>query len=349
MKRLSIIIPMYNVAPYVERCIRSLEDQDIPPDDYELICINDGSPDNCGEIVTQLQHEFSNIVLIKQANQGVSRARNNGIEKAAGKYLLFIDPDDYVESNSFAGILQTAEQNNVQVSFLGYSFLNEDGTLRKAVFNEKEKGIVYPGLEAYFVARGDGQTDPDRSWAVLFEREFMNKNNLRYLPNVPYLEDGELIARIMCLAERCIFDGHSFYQRTTRPGSATNSKLFSSKKATNGFILAAINMKKLQASPNLSKAQKELLNQAIVKFITLAFNSCIGTHSYSRIISIRNKLRENSLGECQLEGVDKSYKGYAHAYNYSPIILMLVLFIRRYFSLFINRLNSKYSFLFHVH
>ena len=79
--QLSIIIPMYNVAPYVERCIRSLEDQDIPRNEYELICINDGSPDNCREIVEQLQLEFSNIVLINQINQGVSVARNNGIDK----------------------------------------------------------------------------------------------------------------------------------------------------------------------------------------------------------------------------------------------------------------------------
>ena len=79
MKRLSIIIPMYNVASYVERCIRSLENQDIPKEDYELICINDGSPDNCKEIIVRLQKEFSNIILIDQENQGVSRARNNGV------------------------------------------------------------------------------------------------------------------------------------------------------------------------------------------------------------------------------------------------------------------------------
>ena len=92
MKSLSIIIPIYNVAPYVERCIRSLEDQDIPKDDYEIICINDGSPDNCREIVEQLQQEFSNIILINQENQGVSMARNNGIDLSEGKYLLFVDP-----------------------------------------------------------------------------------------------------------------------------------------------------------------------------------------------------------------------------------------------------------------
>ena len=82
--QLSIILPIYNVAPYVEKCIRSLEDQDIPKDTYEIICVNDGSPDNSQQIVEKLQQEFSNIILINQKNQGVSVARNVGIEKARG-------------------------------------------------------------------------------------------------------------------------------------------------------------------------------------------------------------------------------------------------------------------------
>jgi len=304
---------MYNVAPYVDRCIRSLEDQDIPKEDYEIICVNDGSPDNCKNIVENLQQEFPNIVLINQENQGVSMARNNGIYRATGKYLLFIDPDDYVDTHSFARVLKTVDKQNAQVSFLGYSFLNEDGTLRKAVFNEKEKGTVYPGLEAYFEARGDRQTDPDRMWAVLFEREFMNKNNLRYLPNVPYLEDGELIARIMCLAERCIFDGHSFYQRTTRPGSATHSNLFRSEKATNGFILAAQNLKNFQSSYDLTTAQKEFLNQPICKFVLLAINS-----SFRSTIAIKHtlkRLKKLGLHKCNVNGCHLVYKRFAYLYN----------------------------------
>jgi glycosyltransferase involved in cell wall biosynthesis len=249
-KVLSIIIPMYNVDSFVEKCIRSLEDQDIPKDSYEIICINDGSPDRSRETVLRLMLEFSNIILIDQENQGVSHARNNGINKAVGKYLLFVDPDDYIDPGCFARTLSNSEEQQAQVSFLGFTFRNENDSVRKCVFNQKEAGNVYPGIEAYFLARGDGRTDPDRMWAILFEKEFINLHGLRYLPDVPYLEDGELIARILCLAERCIFDGRSFYQRTTRPGSATNSKLFQSEKATNGFLLAASNLKRFQQMKN---------------------------------------------------------------------------------------------------
>ena len=85
MKLLSVIIPIYKVEPYIERCLRSLLNQDLSKEDYEIICVNDGSPDNCREIVKRLQKEFENIILIDQENQGVSIARNKGADEEIGR------------------------------------------------------------------------------------------------------------------------------------------------------------------------------------------------------------------------------------------------------------------------
>lgn len=319
--KLSIIIPMYNVAPWVERCIRSLEDQDIPKEEYELICINDGSPDNCREIVEGLQQEFSNIVLINQENGGVSRARNAGMDKATGKYLLMIDPDDYVLPNTLKQVIEKAIQNNAEVSFLGYRFLLEDGTVLIDILNEKAIGKVFAGTEAYFTARGDGRTDPDRMWAVLYDRDFLNRNNLRYLSDVPYLEDGELIARIMCLAERCIFDGRLFYMRTTRGGSATNSNLFHSEKAVNGFIKAAKNLKEFQKKETLNQRQRIFLNQPISKFTLLGLLGKMG--NFSEFNSLQKKMKGLGLGKCTLKGCNNYYFSEGLLYNFSPYLFYL--------------------------
>ena len=327
MKRLSVIIPMFKVENFVERCLRSLEDQDIPRDSYEIICVNDGSPDNCSGIVRSLQAEFSNIRLIDQENQGVSQARNNGIERASGKYILFIDPDDYVDENSFARILKATEDKNAQVSFLGFTVLEEDGTIRNQVFNEFAGDGILPGIEAYFVSRGDGRTDPDRMWAILFETQFLKTNNLRYLPDVPYLEDGELIARILCFAERCIFCRHSFYQRTTRPGSATNSKLFHLEKATDGFMLAAVNLKRFQQYQNLNERQKEFINQPIVHFVVLVITSGRKPFSFKKNEYLRRKLIESGLSKVKLESVNKTYQKLGYLYNKSFYILLIYQFL----------------------
>jgi len=335
MKRLSIVIPMYNVEPYVERCLRSLENQDIPEEDYEVVCINDGSPDNSREVVLRLQKEFKNILLIDQENQGVSRARNNGIEKASGKYFLFIDPDDYVEHNSFKRILEKAEETKVQVAFLGYTFLNVDGSVRKTIFYNEHKAGVFPGTEAYFIARQDGQTDPDRMVGVLFDREFLNVNSLRYLPGVPYLEDGELIARIMCLAERCIFDDRSFYLRTTRPGSATNSRLFHAPKTIKGFLICASSLKAFQEEKDLSEVQKRFLDQPIVKFVLLSISIFPKSGWRSDMVSIVAQLNQGGLKKCALSGCRKPYRLLGRIYNFSPYLASMFLYIwphiRRFF------------------
>jgi glycosyltransferase involved in cell wall biosynthesis len=328
MKRLSIILPMYKVANYVERCIRSLEDQDIPKDDYELICINDGSPDNCREIIQKLQFEYENIILIDQINQGVSQARNNGIDIAASKYLLFIDPDDFVERNTFFLMLNNAEEQKAQVSFLGFTILNIDGSVRSQIFNIKDTDKDYLGIEAYFLARGDGFTDPDRTWGVLFERDFINRNNLRYLPDVPYLEDGELIARILSLADRCIFNGNSFYCRTIRSGSATNSNLFNSENAINGFIKAAVNLRNFRDNKQLTITQKEFINQPILKFVILTISSTAKLSKLRIFLKIVLILKDNYFGNLDLIGCNKYYRKLGTLYNISVFLLYLYMLLK---------------------
>ena len=319
---------MYNVEPYVERCLRSLEDQDIPRNDYEIICINDGSPDDSRGVVKRMQKEFDNIILIDQENQGVSRARNRGIDQASSKYMLFIDPDDYVDARSFGHILKNADKNNAQVSLLGYTFLYQDGSVRKQILNMKYTSQVNAGIKTYFMARDDGHTDPDRMVAVLFETDFLNRNKLRYLPGVPYLEDGEFIARILCLAERCTFDGYSFYQRTTRPGSATNSELFRSDKAIKGFLLAAGNLKRFQQEQNLSETQRGFLNHPICKFVLLTLNSALQKPYLKNFKKTRKLLYGNGFKRIELKGVDKPYNYSVHIYNNFMVAFLLMALLR---------------------
>lgn len=316
--KLSVIIPVYNVEAYIEKCVRSLQQQDIPRHEYEIIIINDGSPDNSRGVVLQLMQEYNNIVFIDQENKGVSLARNAGMDKATGQYLLFIDPDDYVEANSFKRVLTAAIQQQAQVAFLGFTFLNADGTAKTAVLLAEEKGKLYPGIEAYHVSRGDGKTDPDRSWAILFERSFINRHRLRNLAGVPYLEDGEFIARVLCLAERCIFEGHSFYLRTTRKGSATNSRLFHSDKTVTGFIKAAGHLFRFQHDPQLTAAQRVFLNQPVCKFVLLAANASMKNEGSLRLHDVTREFKKIGLNKCSLEGCKKVYRREGFFYNLSP-------------------------------
>lgn len=316
---------MYNVAPYVERCVRSLEDQDILKEDYELICINDGSPDNCKEIVESLQKEFPNIILINQVNKGVSIARNNGIEKASGDYILFVDPDDYIKPNILEKRLTQVSNNALDVGLSGYIILNEQLEEEYRYELQHENNEVMSGVEySKTYLRGVSETrDPNRAWAIFFKNHFIKSNKLFYLEGVPYLEDGEFMSRALCLAMRVGFINVPFYIRTTRPGSATHSKLFYSDKAITGFITAGQNLREFQKSNFLTPAQKIYLNQPIVKFCITAIIGCSDLSSIRKISRVRKELIKNNLNKLELEQCSKAYSKYGSYYNISIYVYLL--------------------------
>jgi len=321
---------MYNVAPYVERCIRSLEDQDIPKEEYELICVNDGSPDNCREIAENLQKEFSNIVLINQENQGVSRARNNGIEKATGRYLLFIDPDDYVEANVLNENINNLINNDLDVGITGYTILNENLKVEYKYDLPNGYNEILTGIEfSYRSMRGKTEIrDPHRSWAIFFKNTFIKKNKLYYLPGVPYLEDGEFMYRVICLAKRVSYIAEPFYLRRTRPGSATHSRLFISDKAIWGFINAARNLKEFQKSPSLTSTQRSYLNQPIIKFCLSPIIACTNIRSIHKIFRVRKQLISYNLNKLELSS-SSSHARYGRYYNKSIYYFFLMYLISK--------------------
>lgn len=316
--KLSLIIPAYNVDGYIEKCIRSLEDQDIPKFDYEIIVTNDGSPDNCRKIVEKLQEEFSNIVLINQKNQGVSMARNNAIAMAKGKYILPIDPDDYVLPNTFGRFLNLAENDDLDVLYLGFEIFNAEG---KSIWHTdylRNSNINYSGVDGYFEARGDYTKDHDRSWGILYKLSILKKYDINYPKDVPYLEDGLFLGKVFTVAKKVSFDHEIFYQRTTRKGSATNSNLFYSERAINGFLIAAQEIREFGNKHDFSKEQKGLINQVTVTFALLSLFPLINFRNILIFPKVVSKLKELGFSKLPTKGVISIYLRYANYFNFSP-------------------------------
>ena len=119
--KVSVIIPAYNVEKFLKKCVESVLSQTLK--ELEIICINDGSKDNSLEILKSLEKENDNIFIIDQANQGVSVARNNGIESANGEYVFFLDGDDYLDKHFFEYFYGNAQKNNSDLVILN-SFWN---------------------------------------------------------------------------------------------------------------------------------------------------------------------------------------------------------------------------------
>lgn len=328
--RLSIIVPAYNVAAYIEKCIRSLEDQDIPKKDYEIIVTNDGSPDDCQTIVERLQKEFSNIVLINQQNQGVSMARNNAIAIAKGKYVLPIDPDDYLVANCLKAVIDQAESNEFDVLYCAFEIFDVNNQSIWRTDYSSLSNRIDIGYDGYFAIRGSKVKDPDRSWAIIYRLDLLKKFNLSYPKDVPYLEDGLFLIKIFACADRVGYSNFDFYQRTNRPGSATNSDLFSSDKAINGFILAAIDLKKFSDINILNHEQTKLFNHGIANFVLLSLFPSVKFGLLTRFQKTYIKLKSYGFKKIDTCGVRYSYKWYAKAYNISPYIFLFLYAIEKF-------------------
>jgi glycosyltransferase involved in cell wall biosynthesis len=330
MKRLSIILPMYKVEPYVEKCVRSLLNQDMPYEDYEIICVNDGSPDNSRDVVQSLQKEADNILLVDQENQGVSMARNRGLKEAQGKYTLFIDPDDAVMENCLDVMLKEMELEGAQMAVPGYLYLDPSGREEGRKLFDKHTKQVFSGMEAFKLMREEKHIIEDSVVGILIETALLKENHLQFTKGVVLNQDAELMARLHCLAERLIFIDRVFYLALTRPGSATKSNQTATERVRDGFILAARNLEKFQMERRLSEEQMVFLNVPIAKFVFLALYSAMRGRSANALRKTIRSLKSAGLGRLRLKGGSGYLLMCGSIYNLSPYLgaMVLVLYLK---------------------
>lgn len=130
MKILSVIIPLYNSAQWLNKCLDSVLAQNIDLKELEIICINDGSPDNSADIAREYHTKYPDtFVVIDQENQGPSGARNNGMRNATGKYLCFVDPDDYLVPNVYWQFVKQMEEENLDMLRFNFQRVDENDVI----------------------------------------------------------------------------------------------------------------------------------------------------------------------------------------------------------------------------
>ncbi len=123
--KLSVIVPIYNVEQYLVKCIDGLLQQELTPEEYEIILVDDGSPDRCGEMCEEYATLHSNVKVIHRNNGGLSAARNSGIGLAQGEYVQFVDPDDYLEPNVLKTLVKKMDDDGLDVLRYNYRNVNE--------------------------------------------------------------------------------------------------------------------------------------------------------------------------------------------------------------------------------
>lgn len=129
-EKISVIIPVYNTEKYVERSVRSVLEQTYQ--NMEVICVDDGSTDHSGAILDRLAEEDERMVVIHKANEGVAKARNLALERATGKYIGFVDSDDYINSSMYSELVSAIETNNADIATCSY-YMAYDSYVERAI------------------------------------------------------------------------------------------------------------------------------------------------------------------------------------------------------------------------
>ena len=208
---LSIVVPAYNVASFIGKCLESLWTQDLPESGYEVIVVNDGSTDDTLSVIGRFLAAHSNGRVFSQENKGLSEARNKGLREARGEYVWFVDSDDWIEKDCLKGICEEALGSDIlAIGAVNYT----EGGEQSGVF-------AYSCPESLtgdsFLRRQRDHLNPCVPFYI-YRRGFLMANGLSFYPGI-YHEDSEFTPRAVAKAGPVAVSTGTWYKRLVREGS----------------------------------------------------------------------------------------------------------------------------------
>lgn len=319
---ITIIIPIYRAEKFLPRCIDSVISQKYPH--WELVLVDDGSPDNSGTICDEYAIKDSRIRVIHQENAGASTARNIGINAAQGDYICFIDADDYV-SPEYLSSMYEEMGNEVDLIFQGITHLQGD----------KQTQLIFNGKKVYSLDASCNFFDEYNlfrfcgSYCKLFRREIIEKYYIRYSKRIICAEDYDFLLRYLVYCNKMKVLSCCNYFYISYPGSVS-TRIYSFAKEYSGLCQIANSMAefaKKVSTPGLIKQQRYLVTYYIQRVIFSNYRN-----DYTRRERLAN-----------FNKIDKRYLDYFRKYH-KPDTLFLALvkylFSYRYFS-FLDLLMNK--------
>lgn len=321
MKKLSFIIPLYNSAQWLEKCLYSVLNQDIPEADMEIICVNDGSPDHSADLAREIAKEHPCIIVIDQENQGPSGARNNGMRHATGKYLCFVDPDDFVEPNVYGGLIQQMEEEQLDMLRFDYQ-----------VVNEHYKIIPKRAFELQFDYTPQLMTGTEflanrldiacNIWRYIYRTAIITENNI-WCYTGDYYDDTPWLPLVLMKAERMNICSTVVYDYLERSDSLVNAKSDKAvqRKIDGGFMLLEIMQEQLKSIKHsgVRRWYDNMITHSVVSLMTL-----IGAYQYNRKDGYLTKVDKLQLFPLHYD-LSKNVSLKLRLLNFSPRLFLLLL------------------------
>ena len=293
---ITIVVPIYKVEKYIDKCINSIQNQTYK--NLEIILVDDGSPDNCGKICEDYAQKDSRIIVIHKENGGLSDARNAGIDIAKGKYITFIDSDDYIEPEYVELQYRTIIKDKSDIAISSHKVIYENGTIlekatgEESLLNPKEvlRRILYDeGIDL-------------SAWAKLYKKELFQE--IRY-PKGRLFEDAATTYKLVDKSNKISINSKSTYNYIIRNNSITNENFSESKM---DLITATKEMCNYIKSkyPDLEKACNRRLMYAYLSTLTQLTKSKKPKKEYiTKLMGYINKNRNSVLQDKLIPKRDK--------------------------------------------
>ena len=323
--KLSLVVAAYNIENYIGNCLRSIFQQDAPIDSYEVVVVNDGSKDNTLNIIKSFEEGHSNLIIIDQINKGLSAARNAGLKKLSGDYVLFVDGDDALTENSIQTILNYCARFP-NADFLTFDRIHYDiskGTKEYCCsFGKKHLGFnLKKKNDLYFKPLNRKQVSSrivsGVVWLNIYKTAFLKQNDLFFLEGILH-EDDEYKLRSFFFTKEMRFIPFAHYRYTAlRPGSITAESQIPKLKSVNSWIKIIENWNDFEKQHARTKADSLFINSYKL-------------FMYSRLLKLSLLPQDNELYSLYIANKIKWRKEYRNTYkkSVSPTSFSPIKFIR---------------------
>lgn len=361
---LSIIVPIYGVELYLRKCVDSLLNQDIA--NYEIILVDDESPDACPQICDEYAAAHKNIRVIHRKNGGLSAARNSGIEAACGKYIMFVDSDDYIEPNVLGSLITQMERDNLDVLHYRLQYVrivNGGLTEKYEVFNPY-KSDPFAGND-YSAEVTDGVTFLNTrmntqcyAWTFIVKRDLIvgggesnvkrikpRKNNEDSLPcregvglghqvlftEGIFFEDTDWTPRMMVNAQRVASTDTVVYNYLMREGSITNAINRDKQRKVLDDKMRLIGALQEQTKALREQGKETSWFRRMISATVVSIISILSTQFYAKRIDYLAQLKQMDIWPLYIGNhQSRTTNIKLRLINYSPYLVVMLIHIKQY-------------------
>lgn len=258
MPKVSIIVPVYNVEKYLDRCMQSLLNQTLS--DIEIIMVDDGSPDRCPQMCDEYAAKDRRVRVIHKENGGLGLARNTGLDAATGEYVAFVDSDDFTSVEAYENLFKAAEENGADIVYAGFNMQNSDGTESKCFMLDhtwEGKDIIEFLKSMIFDTKPDIDTIWMSVWNGLYRRDLIERNNIRFFSEREYLSEDILFHTMLIpLCRKIVCIPQTFYHYCYNGTSLTHSSFNVNKIDCNVRLFEKLS--EIAEDYNLPEIKKEI-------------------------------------------------------------------------------------------